>query len=96
VVYPNGRTKEWVKVTCQQRETLPIAGFALKEKRFDRLYLGGRKGKQLIYAGKVDHGFDSASTKGSSGAAQAADPEDAALQQKDRAPRGLGRTVGVG
>jgi len=61
--YPTGRTNDWVKVTCRQRETLPIAGFALKEKRFDGIYLGRAKGKQLIYAGKVDHGFDSASAK---------------------------------
>jgi bifunctional non-homologous end joining protein LigD len=31
--------------------------------RFDGIYLGRAKGKQLIYAGKVDHGFDSASAK---------------------------------
>ena len=51
------------KVTCAQRETLPIAGFALKEDRFDGLYIGRQKGKELIYAGKVDHGFDKASAK---------------------------------
>jgi bifunctional non-homologous end joining protein LigD len=28
--YNSGRINEWVKVTCRQRETLPIAGFALK------------------------------------------------------------------
>jgi bifunctional non-homologous end joining protein LigD len=27
--YNSGRINEWVKVTCRQRETLPIAGFAL-------------------------------------------------------------------
>jgi ATP dependent DNA ligase C terminal region len=59
----SGRINDWVKVTCRQRETLPIAGFALKENRFDGLYVGRLKGKELIYAGKVDHGFDSASAK---------------------------------
>jgi bifunctional non-homologous end joining protein LigD len=39
-------------VTCRQRETLPIAGFALKENRFDGLYIGRQKGNELIYAGK--------------------------------------------
>jgi ATP-dependent DNA ligase len=46
-----------------QRETLPIAGFVLKEKKFDGIYLGRRKGDNLIYAGKVDHGFDIALAK---------------------------------
>jgi bifunctional non-homologous end joining protein LigD len=61
--YSSGRTNDWVKVTCAQRETLPIAGFALKENRFDGLYIGRQEGDDLIYAGKVDHGFDEASVK---------------------------------
>jgi bifunctional non-homologous end joining protein LigD len=56
--YPTGRSREWVKVTCVQRETLPIAGFALDGRKWDGIYLGRRKGKDLIYAGKVDHGFN--------------------------------------
>ena len=52
-----------MKKTCAQRETLAIAGFALDGKKWDGIYLGRRKGKELIYAGKVDHGFDSASAK---------------------------------
>ncbi len=35
-----------------------IAGFALDGSKWDGLYLGRRKGDELIYAGKVDHGFD--------------------------------------
>jgi bifunctional non-homologous end joining protein LigD len=46
-----------------QRETLPIAGFALKENKFDGIYLGRREGHGLVYAGKVDHGIDAASAK---------------------------------
>jgi hypothetical protein len=41
---------------------LPIAGFALKANKFDGIYLGRRKGKDLIYAGKVDNGLDISST----------------------------------
>ena len=52
-----------MKKTCAQRETLAIAGFALDGKKWDGIYLGRRKGNELIYAGKVDHGFDSASAK---------------------------------
>jgi bifunctional non-homologous end joining protein LigD len=59
--YASGRGNDWVKKTCAQRETLPIAGFALKENKFDGIYVGRIKGDQLVYAGKVDHGFDKAS-----------------------------------
>jgi bifunctional non-homologous end joining protein LigD len=44
-VYPTGRSNDWVKKTCAQRETLT----------------GRRKGGDLVYAGKVDHGFDKVS-----------------------------------
>jgi bifunctional non-homologous end joining protein LigD len=59
--YNSGRGNDWVKKTCAQRETLTIAGFSLKENKFDGLYLARRTGKELIYAGKVDHGFNTAS-----------------------------------
>jgi bifunctional non-homologous end joining protein LigD len=61
--YPTGRTNDWVKKACAQRETLTIAGFALDGSKFDGIYLGRQKGKDLVYAGKVDHGFDKASAK---------------------------------
>jgi bifunctional non-homologous end joining protein LigD len=56
--YASGRGNNWVKKTCAQRETLTIAGFALEEGKWDGIYLGRRKGDDLVYAGKVDHGFD--------------------------------------
>ncbi|UEM18071.1 non-homologous end-joining DNA ligase (plasmid) [Bradyrhizobium barranii subsp. barranii] len=59
--YPKGRSNAWVKKTCTQRETLTIAGFALDGTRWDGLYVGRRKGDDLVYAGKVDHGFNKAS-----------------------------------
>jgi bifunctional non-homologous end joining protein LigD len=61
--YVSGRVNDWVKKTCAQRETLSIAGFALDGNKWDGLYLARQKGKELIYAGKVDHGFDTASAK---------------------------------
>jgi bifunctional non-homologous end joining protein LigD len=61
--YQSGRSNDWAKKTCAQRETLPIAGFALDGNKWDGIYLGRRKGKDLVYAGKVDHGFDTASAK---------------------------------
>jgi bifunctional non-homologous end joining protein LigD len=56
--YSSGRTDSWLKLTCRQRETLPIVGYALKGDRFDGLYVGRRTGDELLYAGKIDHGFD--------------------------------------
>jgi bifunctional non-homologous end joining protein LigD len=61
--YRSGRNNDWVKVPCAQRETLPIAGYALDGKKFDGIYLGRRKGRELLYAGKVDHGFDTDTAK---------------------------------
>ena len=59
--YAGGRGNNWVKKTCAQQETLTIAGFALDEGKWDGIYVGRRKGNDLIYAGKVDHGFDKSS-----------------------------------
>ena len=59
--YHSGRSREWVKKTCAQCETLTIAVFALDGNDWDGIYVGRRKGKDLIYAGKVDRGFDKAS-----------------------------------
>ena len=59
--YARGRGNNWVKKTCTQRETLTIAGFALDGSKWDGLYVGRRKGADLVYAGKVDHGFDKVS-----------------------------------
>jgi bifunctional non-homologous end joining protein LigD len=61
--YPADRTNDWVKVTCAKRETLPIAGFALDGNKWDGIYIGREKAGQLIYAGKVDHGFTPESEK---------------------------------
>jgi bifunctional non-homologous end joining protein LigD len=56
--YVSGRGNVWVKKTCAQRETLPIAGFSLDGDDWDGIYVGRYKGRDLVYAGKVDHGFD--------------------------------------
>jgi bifunctional non-homologous end joining protein LigD len=60
--YPTGRSNDWVKKTCAQRETLTIAGFALDGSKWDGLFVGRRKGDELVYAGKVDHGFNKTSS----------------------------------
>ena len=61
--YNSGRSNDWLKTTCARRETLPIAGFSIKDNEFDGLYVGRQKGDSLIYAGKVDYGFDKVSVK---------------------------------
>ncbi|MGF6430899.1 ATP-dependent DNA ligase [Bradyrhizobium elkanii] len=61
-VYSTGtRSRDWVKKSCAQRETLTIAGFELDCNEWDGIYVGRREGDDLVYAGKVDHGFDRAS-----------------------------------
>lgn len=60
--YSSGRGRDWVKTTCVQRETLTIAGSALDGNDWDGIYLGPWNGHDLIYAGKVDHGFDKKSS----------------------------------
>ena len=94
--YTSGRGNDWVKKTCAQRETLPIAGFALKENKFDGIYIGRLKGKDLVYAGKVDLGFDKTSAAELQARLETADPQDPALCQKDRAPGDLGRAAAAG
>jgi bifunctional non-homologous end joining protein LigD len=59
--YTSGRGRDWGKKPCAKRETLTIAGFALDEGKWDGIYLGRLRGSDLIYAGKVDHGFDKVS-----------------------------------
>jgi bifunctional non-homologous end joining protein LigD len=55
--YTSDRTDAWVKMTCRNRGTLSIVGYAMKDSRFDGLYVGLQADDQLIYAGKVDLGF---------------------------------------
>jgi ATP-dependent DNA ligase len=62
--FASGRNNGCVKKTCAQRETLTIAGFALDEGKWDGIYVGRRKGDDLVYAGKMDHGFDKSSAAG--------------------------------
>jgi bifunctional non-homologous end joining protein LigD len=61
--YRSGRTADWTKRTCRQRETFVVAGLAYKNKKFDGIYLGRRDEDDLLYAGKVENGFDDATVK---------------------------------
>jgi bifunctional non-homologous end joining protein LigD len=61
--YHSDYGNDWLKVTCAQRETLRITGFALDGNKWDGIYIGREKAGKLIYAGKVDHGFTPAFEK---------------------------------
>lgn len=61
--YGGQRGNYWVKTTCAHRETLAIAGFKIKDNHFDGIYVGRQHGGQLLYAGKVEHGFEPAAVK---------------------------------
>jgi hypothetical protein len=64
------------------RETPPIAGFVLDGTKWDGLYPGRHKGKELLHAGKVDHGFDADSAKDLRDPSDAVNPKDAAIHQE--------------
>ena len=91
--YSSGRSNSWVKKTCAQRETLTIAGFALDAGKWDGIYLGRRKGGDLVYAGPW---FRQGVRRRPAEAAEAADPKDSALREADRAQGHLGRAETVG
>ncbi|MCA1552288.1 non-homologous end-joining DNA ligase [Bradyrhizobium sp. BRP19] len=61
--YGGLRGNYWVKTTCAHRETLAIAGFKIKDNRFDGIFVGRQQGDELLYAGKVEHGFELATVK---------------------------------
>jgi len=58
--YRGGRTRNWLKVKCIQRQEFVIAGWSESDKRrgFRSLLLGVRDGRKLTYAGKVGTGFN--------------------------------------
>lgn len=60
--YQSDRSPSWLKVTCQQRESLPIVGYSMKDNQFEGLIVGRHSGEGLIYAGTVEHGFTREST----------------------------------
>jgi bifunctional non-homologous end joining protein LigD len=61
--YRSGRSPDWTKRTCRQRETFVVAGIATKRGKFDGIYLGRRVDGELVYAGKVEHGFSAESER---------------------------------
>jgi bifunctional non-homologous end joining protein LigD len=58
--YRNGRTRNWLKVKCIQRQEFVIVGWSDSDKRqgFRSLLLAARERGKLTYVGKVGTGFD--------------------------------------
>jgi bifunctional non-homologous end joining protein LigD len=56
--YRSGSSDQWLKIACSKRESLPIIGFVPSAAGLVSLYLGRRKGKELLYAGKAGTGFN--------------------------------------
>jgi bifunctional non-homologous end joining protein LigD len=59
--YRSGRSKDWLKVKCLQRQEFVIVGFTNPEKSrvgFGALLLAVHENRELVYAGKVGTGFD--------------------------------------
>jgi bifunctional non-homologous end joining protein LigD len=58
--YSGGRSRNWLKVKCIQRQEFIIVGWQESDKRrgFRSLHLAVKDGRKLTYAGKVGTGFD--------------------------------------
>lgn len=61
--YTAGRTRDWLKVKCQQRQEFVIGGYTTprgSRARFGALHLGVYDKGRLVYVGKVGTGFEAA------------------------------------
>ncbi len=95
-VYPSGRSNDWVKKTCAQRETLTIAGFALDEGKWDGHLRRPAQGRRSGLCRQGRPWLRQGLGRRPAEAAEAADPQDAALREADRAQGHLGRAEAPG
>jgi bifunctional non-homologous end joining protein LigD len=94
--YLSNRSSDWVKVTCAQRETLPIAGFALDGNKWDGQQVGWAlyrpaQRRRTDLCGQGRPRLRHRQRQGAPCASHAADPHDTALQQANCASWHLGR-----
>ena len=64
--YTGGRTRDWLKVKCHQRQEFVIGGWTDPQGGrgwFGALHLGVYEDGRLLYAGKVGTGFDEATLR---------------------------------
>ena len=65
-VYTSGRSRDWLKLKCRQRQDFVIGGYTAprgSRQGFGALLVGVHVGGKLQYAGKVGTGFDDAMLK---------------------------------
>jgi bifunctional non-homologous end joining protein LigD len=55
--YRSDRNEAWLKVKCAQRAKFPVVGFVKDPTGVAALHLGRKKGKHLVYMGKVGTGW---------------------------------------
>jgi len=65
----------------------------MKDNQFDGIYMGRQMGNSLVYAGKVDHGFDRVSAKDLQARLKSLIRKTQPYAKKDRASWHLGRAV---
>ncbi|HKD47712.1 MAG TPA: DNA ligase D [Rhizomicrobium sp.] len=56
--YASGRGDNWVKSKCRAGQEVVIGGWSTTEGKFRSLLVGVRKGKHLVYVGRVGTGYD--------------------------------------
>src|SRR5688572_7343620 len=56
--YVSGRSTHWTKKPCRTRDSFLVAGWAEKRGKFDGIYLATEEDGELVYAGKLERGFD--------------------------------------
>jgi bifunctional non-homologous end joining protein LigD len=64
--YVGGRSRDWLKIKCQQRQEFVIGGYTEPQGSrgyFGALHLGLYEGDRLVYVSKVGTGFDAKSLK---------------------------------
>jgi bifunctional non-homologous end joining protein LigD len=62
--YRSGRGRDWLKVKCTERQEFVLVGYTEpggSRSHFGALLVAVRKGKKLVYAGRVGTGFSEAS-----------------------------------
>jgi bifunctional non-homologous end joining protein LigD len=87
--YRSGRSIDWTKRICRQRETFVAAGIAFNKGKFEGVYLGRRQNGELVYAGKVEHGFDSKAEKALRKKAEKLKTKVQPLTKKIKKPKAL-------
>jgi bifunctional non-homologous end joining protein LigD len=58
VLYRSGRNEAWLKIKWVRRAKFPIVGFVEDLDGVAAMHLAKRQGKDFVFVGKVDTGFN--------------------------------------